>query len=73
MIKNKRLTKTTPPKSGPNSQVPPVKLNMGGDACCSECVDVRGTKSIQVKGFNFRGVRWYLRKLQDGFGVYFFH
>jgi len=57
MIKNKRLTKTTPPKSGPNSQVPPVKLSMGGDACCSECVDVRGTKSIQVKGVNFRGVR----------------
>ena len=57
MIKNKRLTKTTPPKSGPNSQVPPVKLSTGGDACCSECVDVRGTKSIQVKGFNFRGVR----------------
>jgi hypothetical protein len=57
MIKNKRLTKTTPPKSGPNSQVPPIKLNTGGDACCSECVDTRGTKSIQVKGFNFRGVR----------------
>lgn len=57
MIKNKKLTKTVPPKSGPNSQVPPIKLNTGGDACCSECVDVRGTKGIQVKGFNFRGVR----------------
>lgn len=46
-----------PPKRGPNPQVPPVKMNTGGDACCSECVDTRGTKSIQVKGFNFRGVR----------------
>jgi hypothetical protein len=52
-----KLTKTTPPKKGPNSQVPPIKLNVGGDACCSECVDTRGTRSIQVKGFNFRGVR----------------
>ena len=57
MIKNKRLTKTIAPKSGPNSQVPPIKMNSGGDACCSECVDARGTKGIQVKGFNFRGVR----------------
>jgi hypothetical protein len=30
MIKNKRLTTTVPPKKGPNSQVPPIKLNDGG-------------------------------------------
>jgi len=28
MIKNKRLTTTVPPKKGPNSQVPPVKLKI---------------------------------------------
>jgi|TARA_R110002050_G_scaffold6012_1_gene25740 hypothetical protein len=26
---SKRLTRTIPPLRGPNSQVPPVKLNMG--------------------------------------------
>ena len=30
MIKNKRLTTTVPPKKGPNSQVPPVKMKKGG-------------------------------------------
>ena len=29
MIKNKRLTTTVAPKKGPNSQVPPIKLNKG--------------------------------------------
>jgi len=60
MIKNKRLTKTTTPKSGPNSQVPPIKLEEGGMGCgCDECMETntRGTKGIQVKGFNFQGVR----------------
>ena len=28
-ITSKRLTRTIPPLRGPNSQVPPVKLNMG--------------------------------------------
>ena len=29
MRKNKRLTTTVAPKKGPNSQVPPIKLNKG--------------------------------------------
>tara|TARA_R110000803_G_scaffold80510_1_gene146364 strand:- start:1037 stop:1210 length:174 start_codon:yes stop_codon:yes gene_type:complete len=29
MIKSKRLTTTVAPKKGPNSQVPPIKLNKG--------------------------------------------
>ena len=46
MIKNKRLTTTVPPKKGPNSQVPPVKLNDGGMGCgCDVCMqeNSRGT------------------------------
>jgi hypothetical protein len=64
---NKKLTTTVPPKKGPNSQVPPVKLscggmhkNNGGMGCgCDDCMSqgARGTKRIQVKGFNFQGVR----------------
>jgi len=64
---NKKLTKTVPPKKGPNSQVPPIKMSCGGmhkndggmgcgcDSCMSE--GARGTKRIQVKGFTFQGVR----------------
>ena len=57
---NKKLTKTVPPKKGPNSQVPPIKMNYGGMGCgCDSCMSegARGTKRIQVKGFTFQGVR----------------
>jgi len=52
-------TAAIPPKKGPNSQVPPIKLNMGG--CPNREATNKniypGNSSIQVKGFGFQGVK----------------
>ena len=56
---NKKLTTTIPPLKGPNSQVPPVKLNQGGCPYreSSKKNMYPGNSSIQVKGFGFQGVK----------------
>ncbi len=54
MIKNKRLTTTVAPKKGPNSQVPPIKLNNGkykrNKSRHTKCLDGKIMKDSDHKG-----------------------
>ena len=54
---DKRRFEGAPPKSGPNPQVPPVKMNTGGLGECPHRPDgIRGAGAA-IKGMAFQGVK----------------